>query len=122
MLRLSVLTSIMSAFIPVLIIPQLSNPNALAPLAVAIVSTCCAFITLLSSLQPLCISEVRCISLNISKVLLLAAPSVPIAGLIPVLSILGMSAIPLPSKRLLDGLCTGMTFFSFINSISSSFT
>ena len=113
----------MSAFMPALITPVSSpKPIARAPLAVAILKAWRALTSSGSCPIPLCISAARCISSNMFRLLLLAAPSVPNATLTPAFSISGTGEIPLPSFKLLVGLCAAFTSYFLSKPISSSET
>ena len=98
--------TIKSASFPRDKVSQFLSPIALAPPSVAILSTSLASTADASFSLSLAREVVRNISLNISRQLLLAGPSVPIAMLIPFFINFEIGATPLANLALEPGLVT----------------
>ena len=78
---------------------------AFAPLMVAMAKACIAGKALASALRPLANKAAKRISLNMSKRLLLAAPSVPKATFTPLANKSTTGAMPLASFKFELGQC-----------------
>ena len=99
---------------------QLSRPIAFAPPTQAISSTLSAGQAEASPAVSFPSAETRYISRNMSRALLLPAPSVPMARGTPALLSFSIGATPLASLRLEAGFVTAQSFFSAKSAISSS--
>ena len=98
--------NIRSAFFPTSIVPiSSSNPSTLAPSIVAIFSMSYALIEVGSIVFIFCKYAAVFISSNISNVVVLPIPSVPIPTFIPFFLSLVTSHIPDDNLQLLIGLC-----------------
>ena len=111
---------IISACLPSASTSQSCSPMAPAPPTVAISNTSNASNADASPNTTFCNAVVKNISRNISKQLLLAGPSVPIARPIPISFILWIGAMPLASFRFDAGFVTTHTCLSLQICKSSS--
>ena len=113
---------IISAFFPFLRQSHSSRPIAFAPSFIAILRTLAASTAVGSFSLYLAKAVTRNISLNISRQLLLAGPSVPIPTFIPDSIYFAIGAMPLTSLRFDAGFVMTETFRFFKISISLSET
>src|SRR5262249_45381794 len=109
-------------------LPASSDPitrsiwSARAPPMVAMSSAVCAGTAVGSRVESLARNDAWRIASNISRSLLLAAPSVPRPTATPADRYLGIGAAPLASFMLLSGLCATPTACRFKMALSSSVT
>ena len=112
-------TAIKSASLPASKLPILSSrPSIRAPLMVAIASASWALTTVASWLTDLATMAAVRISSSMSRLLLLAAPSVPMATLMPALIRSPTGQKPLASFKFDSGQCATCTLLSASNVIS----
>ena len=93
---------------------------ARAPPTQAISSTSSAGQAAASPVTSFCSAETRYISRNMSRALLLPAPSVPMASPTPARASAQMGATPLASFRFEAGFVTAQSFFDAKRAMSSS--